>query len=146
MVRTEHATAIACVHGGNAYPGLRGTVKFIPRRNGTMVIAEISDLPATDTGFFAFHIHEGGSCSGLDFSNTGSHYNPDNRDHPLHMGDLPPLISSGGPAYLVVVRDRFRIKDIIGRTVVIHSNPDDFRTQPAGNAGNKITCGVIRRA
>ena len=145
MVRAEHATAIACVHGGDAYPGLHGTVRFSPRKNGTLVIAEICGLPATDTGFFAFHIHENGNCSGSGFPNTGSHYDPDNRDHPLHMGDLPPLLSSGGTAYLAVVTDRFHIKDIIGRSVVIHSDPDDFRTQPAGNAGNKIACGVIRK-
>ena len=125
---------------------MHGTVKFIPRKNGTLVIAEISGLPATDTGFFAVHIHEGGNCSGFDCPNTGSHYDMDNQDHPVHMGDLPPLLSNGGTAYLAVMTGRFRIKDIIGRTVVIHSGPDDFRTQPAGNAGNKIACGVIRRA
>ena len=145
MVGNEHTTAIACVHGRDAYPGLRGTVRFIPRKNGTLVIAEISGLPATDTGFFAFHTHEGGNCSGPDFPNTGSHYDPDDRDHPLHAGDLPPLLSSGGYAYLAVMTDRFRVKDVIGRTVVIHSGPDDFRTQPSGSAGNKIACGVIRR-
>ena len=146
MAGNEHTVAIACMHGGDAYPNLRGTVRFIPRNNRTMVVAEISGLPTTDTGFFAFHIHEGGNCSGLGFPNTGSHYNPDDRDHPLHAGDLPPLLSSGGSAYLAVITDRFRIKDIIGRTVVIHSGSDDFRTQPSGNAGNKIACGVIRRA
>ena len=146
MTGNERATAIACMRGGDAHPDLHGTVRFIPRKNGTLVVAEISGLPATDTGFFAFHIHEGGNCSGSGFPNTGSHYNPDDRDHPLHAGDLPPLLSSGGSAYLAVMTDRFRIKDIIGRTVVIHSGPDDFRTQPSGNAGNKIACGVIRRA
>ena len=125
---------------------MHGTVRFIPRKNGTLVVAEISGLPATDIGFFAFHIHEGGNCSGLGFPNTGSHYNPDDRDHPLHAGDLPPLLSSGGSAYLAVMSDRFRVKDVIGRIVVIHSGPDDFRTQPSGGAGDKIACGVIRRA
>ena len=75
-------------------------------------------------------------CSGVGFPNTGSHYNSDDRDHPLHAGDLPPLLSSNGSACLAVMTDRFRVKDIIGRTVVIHSGPDDFRTQSAGNAGN----------
>ena len=145
MVGNERATAIACVHGGDAHPDLHGTVRFIPRKDGTLVVAEISGLPATDTGFFAFHIHEGGNCSRLGFPNTGSHYNPDDRDHPLHAGDLPPLLSSDGSACLAVMTDRFRGKDVIGRTVVIHSGPDDFRTQSSGGAGNKIACGVIRR-
>ena len=146
MVGNEHTTAIACMRGEGAYPSLRGTVRFIPRKNGTLVVAEISGLPATDTGFFAFHIHEGGNCSGAGFPNTGGHYNPKGQGHPLHVGDLPPLLSGSGSAYLAVMTDHFCIKDIIGRTVVIHSDPDDFKTQPAGNAGNKIACGVIRRA
>lgn len=146
MAGNDYATAIACIHGGDAYPGLRGTVRFVPRKNATLVVAKISGLPAADTGFFAFHIHEGGNCSEAGFPNTGGHYNPDNQDHPLHAGDLPPLLSSGGFAYLAVMTDRFRVKDVIGRTVVIHSGPDDFKTQPAGNAGSKIACGVIRRA
>ena len=50
-----------------------------------------------------------------------------------------------GRAYLAVRTDRFRVQEIIGRTVVIHSDPDDFRSQPAGNAGTKIACGVICR-
>ena len=125
---------------------MHGTVRFIPHKNGTLVVEEISGLPAADTSFFALHIHEGGNCSRPDFPNTGSHYNPGNQDHPLHAGDLPPLLSSDGSAYLTVMTDRFRIKDDIGRTAVIHNGPNDFRTQPAGNAGNKIACGVIRRA
>ena len=146
MIGNEHTTAIACMRGEDAYPDLRGTVRFIPRKNGTLVIAEISGLPATDTGFFEFHIHEGGNCSGVGFPNTSGHYNPKGREHPLHAGDLPPLLSSGGSAYLTVMTDRFRVKDVIGRTVVIHSGTDDFRTHPAGNAGHKIACGVTRRA
>jgi len=53
------------------------------------------------------------------------------------------LMCCRGNAYLAVKTDRFTVHDIIGKTVVIHSNPDDFHTQPAGNAGKKIACGVI---
>ena len=103
---------------------MRGTVRFIPHKNGTLVVAEISCLPATDTGFFAFDIHEGGNYSGPDFPNTDSHYNPDNQNHPLHAGDRPPLLSSDGSAYLALMTDRFGIKDVIGRIVVIHRCQD----------------------
>ena len=65
--------------------------------------------------------------------------------HPKHAGDLPPLMGCQGNAYLAVKTDRFIVHDIIGKTVVIHSDPDDFHTQPAGNAGKKIACGVIRK-
>jgi len=80
---------------------------------------------------------------GADFSGTGSHYDPANRPHPRLAGDLPPLLACRGNAYLSVKTDQFSVNDIIGRTVVIHSDPHDFHTQPAGNAGTKIACGVI---
>ena len=93
------------------------------------------------------HIHEGGACTGDGFADTGGHYNPAGADHPCHAGDLPPLFATGGGrAELRVLTDRFSVREIIGRTVVIHSGPDDFTTQPAGNAGSKIACGVIQPA
>ncbi len=64
--------------------------------------------------------------------------------HPDHAGDLPPLLSCGGRVYLAVLTCRVRIPEILGRTLVVHSRPDDFRTQPAGDSGEKIGCGVIR--
>ena len=111
-----------------------------------LVTAEVSGLPENDTGFFAFHIHEGSDCGGTDFSDTGGHYNPDAREHPRHAGDLPPLLSMAGRAFLAVETGRFTPCEVVGRTVVIHGSADDFHTQPAGNAGKKIACGVIRRA
>ena len=138
--------AVACVRGDAAHPGLRGTVKFAAYRDGTMVVADIRGLPESDAGFFAFHIHEGGDCGGEGFADTGGHYDPCGMPHPRHAGDLPPLLSCHGKAHLAVLTNRFSVSDIIGRTVGIHSHPDDFKTQPAGGAGTKIACGVIRRA
>lgn len=145
MQRTNHVSAIADVVGGEFAPNLSGKVRFRQRDDGVLVVAEISGLPDSETGFFAFHIHEGKDCNGAGFPNTGSHYNPFVREHPDHAGDLPPLLSANGKASLAVLTDRFALRDVIGRTVVIHSDPDDFKTQPSGNAGTKIACGVIRR-
>lgn len=136
--------AIAHVCGGEANPLLHGTVRFFPRCGGTMVVADVRGLPDTETGFFAFHIHEGTDCRGAGFSDSGGHYNPCGRAHPCHAGDLPPLLACDGRAELAVLSGRFTVNDILGRTVIIHDNPDDFRTQPSGNAGEKIACGVIR--
>lgn len=136
--------AVALVCGGKERPHLHGTVKFFSRRDGTLVTAEICGLPESETGFFAFHIHEGGDCGGEGFSDTKGHYNPCNRDHPRHAGDLPPLLSCSGRAELTVLTNRFSVCDIVGKTVVIHDQADDFHTQPSGNAGAKIACGVIR--
>ena len=141
---TKRPDAIARIRGGSEAPQLRGCVRFYQQKGCVLLVASISGLPAeSKTGFFGFHIHQGNCCSGADFSGTGSHYDPANQPHPKHAGDLPPLLACRGNAFLSIKTDRFSVNEIMGRTVVIHSEPDDFHTQPAGNAGKKIACGVI---
>ncbi len=137
--------AIAIIRGGMEAPQLNGEVTFIRYRDCVKVCVNITGLPYSDSGFFGFHIHDGANCVGKGFENTGSHYNPAGKSHPKHSGDLPPLIKCNGGAFMTVTTDRFHINEIIGKTVVIHSMPDDFITQPAGNAGTKIGCGVIKQ-
>ena len=79
------------------------------------------------------------------FPNTGNHYNPGNVPHPEHAGDLLPLLSNNGYAWMMFYTGRVNVEDIIGRSVVIHGMRDDFTTQPSGNSGDKIGCGVIER-
>ena len=134
--------AIARVSGGVGAPCLFGTVKFYQMGKQVLVVSEIYGMPKNETGFFALHIHEGGSCQ-EDFTLTGSHYNPENLPHPMHAGDLPPLLNCDGRAFSAVLTGHFTIKEIIGRTAVIHEGVDDFTSQPAGNAGQKIACGLI---
>ena len=136
--------AIARLAGNEKAPCLYGRVKFYQMGNAVLVVADLCGLPASDTGFFGFHIHEGADCNGPQFSNTGGHYAPGEEPHPMHAGDLPPLLCCGGKAFLAVLTNRFSLREIMGRTVVLHSQPDDFHSQPAGNAGAKIACGVIR--
>lgn len=136
--------AVANLRGGRGATQLSGTVRFYQFPGGILVEADISGLPDNGLGFYGFHIHTGGACGG-DFSTAGGHYNPTNAPHPRHAGDLPPLMSYNGRAYLAVMSDRFSLPDIIGRTVIVHDMPDDFRTQPAGNAGGRLACGSIRR-
>lgn len=137
------ADAAAVIKGNSEAPCLSGNVRFYRECGHIRVEADLSGLPQNNSGFFALHIHEGGSCAGDTFPQTGGHYNPKDMPHPCHAGDLPPLLSCHGYAHLSVRTDRFTIEDILGKTVVIHSDPDDFRSQPAGNAGSKIACGVI---
>ena len=88
----------------------------------------------------------GASCSGNfedEFLNAGMHLNPSKCPHPFHIGDLPPLIEHNGLAYMRVLLGKFKIKDIIGKVIIIHDMPDDFTTQPSGNSGKKIACGRI---
>lgn len=116
--------------------------------NGTIVEVEVDGLPASapenPDGFFGMHIHENGNCV-MPFDKTGEHYNPSGSPHPLHAGDLPPLIGNNGYAFSVFYTERFNVEDITGRSIIIHLNPDDFTTQPSGNSGDKIACGVICR-
>ncbi len=131
------------IAGGQGYSNLKGIVNFYALANGVVVMADIEGLPKTNTNIFAFHIHEGESCED-DFSKTGGHFNPKNQPHPNHAGDMPPLFSNNGDAWFCFYTTRFKIEEIIGKTVIIHEGPDDFTTQPSGNSGNKIACGVIK--
>ena len=135
--------AVAHIHGDNRSPHLTGEARFYQKSDCVLIKVRVCGLPHSANGFFALHIHEGGSCCGRGFSDTGGHYNPQKLPHPKHAGDLPPLLSCEGNAYLEVATDRFCVSEIIGRTIVIHSDPDDFTSQPAGNAGEKIACGII---
>ena len=141
----------ADITGGENYPGIRGRVIFRQQKNGVLVTADIYGLPTgetgCDSGVFGFHIHEGEDCgsNGQEpFSNTKGHYNPGDCPHPYHAGDLPPLFENDGYAYMSFLTNRFTATEIIGRTVVIHLKPDDFHSQPSGNSGEKIACGVIK--
>lgn len=138
------------IKGGKKYPKINGAVTFREVKNGVLVTAKVNGLPQSSdscTGrFFGFHIHEGSSCSGTisdEFANAKTHLNPTNCPHPFHMGDLPPLIENNGYAHMTVLINKFKIKDILGKVVIIHDSPDDFTTQPSGNSGSKIACGII---
>lgn len=142
--------ALADVKGSDKYPNINGRVVFKKKGEGVLVTAEIMGLPYESGNchnkVFGFHIHEGDSCTGNasdPFANAGGHYNPDGCEHPMHAGDLPPLFGNNGYAYMSVYTDRFTISEIIERTVIIHSMPDDFMTQPSGNSGQRIACGKI---
>ncbi len=142
---SKRPVATAQMRGNRENAGLKGVVRFYQFPGGILVEADIVGLPNNDSGFYGFHIHSGANCGGKDFSQTQGHLGEDNAPHPRHAGDLPPLLSRNGRGYLAVMTDRFSISDILGRTVVIHSQSDDFKTQPAGNAGEKIACGAIVR-
>lgn len=143
--------AYAAVRGSRDYPQINGAVRFYATPYGTVVVTEVVGLPKGYTfcasPIFAFHIHEGESCISEEnspFSKVGMHYDPRNCPHPYHAGDMPPLFSADGYAFSAFITDRFSVEDIVGRTVIIHSSPDDFTTQPSGNAGTKIACGEIQ--
>lgn len=141
--------AVAWVTGKEAYSELSGLVKFYDTPyDGVLVEAEIFGLPNIATqgssDFYGMHIHEFGNCSGS-YEKTGSHFNPSGAFHPAHAGDLIPLLGNQGYAWTAFYDKRFTIDEIIGKSVVIHAKRDDFTTQPSGDSGEKIGCGVIRK-
>ncbi len=146
----EIPAARAIIKGSETYPDIKGKADFYDVHGGTVLVVEVTGLPGKikdeNSGFFGFHIHEGSSCTGNGedpFADTGGHYNPGQGSHPKHAGDLPPFLADHGSAWMSVYTTRFFPEDVVGRTIVIHSMPDDFRTQPSGNSGEKIACGLI---
>lgn len=150
VLLSEKPSAVARVKGSVMYPKIQGEVWFYQTDYGVLVVADIEGLPISadkcKSPIFAFHIHEGGSCTGNSqdpFFNVGMHYNPNTCMHPYHAGDLPPLFGANGYAFSAILSNRFTVEEVIGRSVVIHSSFDDFVSQPAGNSGIKIACGKI---
>ena len=131
-----------------------GTVSFQPRGSRTVVTARITGLkPNAEHGF---HVHEKGDCSSADASSAGGHFNPGSQPHAFHglrerhAGDMPNLrADASGVASLSWETDALTVdagpSGVIGRSVVVHRDPDDYRTQPAGNSGPRLACGVISR-
>jgi Cu-Zn family superoxide dismutase len=151
IIDKKKPDAKAEIRGGGTYPEIIGNAGFYQTKDGVLLNVEVQGLPHKDDpcqfGVFGFHIHEGESCTGNaedPFAETKGHFNPHNCMHPNHAGDLPPLFETNGHAFMVFLTGRFTVRDIIGKTLVIHSAPDDFTTQPSGNSGKKIACGKIR--
>ena len=129
-----------------------GRIKFTQRGQVVHVTVDLSGLsPNTEHGF---HIHEKGDCSTSDGMSAGGHFNPEGVAHgsfehpPHHAGDLPSLKADARGE----VRASFDIgtlsvgagpSDIIGRGVIVHRDPDDFKSQPAGNSGPRVACGIV---
>lgn len=146
----------AYIKGGPLAPNLKGIVYFYDVAGGTEVCTYIEGLPPyqpaqgdqAPIGPFGFHIHENDTCAVGDptdpFMAAGGHWNPDNQPHGNHAGDFPVLFSNDGYARMCFFTNRFKPQDVTGKTIIIHQNPDDYRTQPSGNAGKRLACGIIR--
>lgn len=129
-----------------------GSVMFHDMGGHVMAHARLYGLkPNAEHGF---HVHEKGDCSAADFTSAGGHYNPDNQPHgpqdgPRHAGDMPNLrTDASGNVDVRIMLKGVSVggtNDIVGRGVVLHANPDDYRSQPAGNSGPRIACGVIAK-
>lgn len=127
-----------------------GSVSFTQEANGVRVTGEFGGLTP---GAHGFHVHEKGDCSAPDATSAGGHFNPLKQPHgkapdPHHVGDLPSLeADANGKAKLDVLVEGVSLtgeNSIVGRGLIVHAAPDDFTTQPTGNAGARVACAVIK--
>ena len=152
FVLSAGAAEMASAELKNADGATVGTVTLRQTPNGTLVHAKLHNLPP---GGHAFHVHAVGTCT-PPFKSAGGHYNPHNQKHGIHSmggghaGDMPNLIiPSSGAIEIQVLNTRVSLNDSLfdadGAAFVIHAGTDDYKSDPAGAAGPRIACGVIRK-
>ncbi len=129
-----------------------GVVTFTQVGNKVRIVADVKGLKAGAE--HGFHIHEKGDCSSGDGMSTGGHFNPGGKGHAhpadaeRHAGDLPALAAdTQGNARLSITLDLLTVapgaNSVVGRGLIVHRDPDDYKTQPTGNSGPRIACAVI---
>jgi Cu-Zn family superoxide dismutase len=143
-------TRAVCVLHGASKSHVRGVVVFTQKDDGVTITGEVTGLKP---GLHGFHIHEFGDCSEPDGSCAGGHFNPTKMPHggpnspQRHVGDLGNIKADESGKAVIDMTDKV-IKlsgpnSIIGRGLIVHADPDDLKTQPTGNAGARVACGVI---
>ena len=132
-----------------------GTLELVQKGDLVSVTGKIEGLRAN--GEHGFHVHEKGDCASGDGMGTGGHFNPLAKTHGMHghgethAGDMPSLVAdANGVAVVNFETSSISLLDgnpanAIGRGMIIHRDPDDFKTQPSGNAGPRISCGVVTK-
>jgi len=133
-----------------------GTATLTEQKKGVKVVLKVKGLTP---GKHGFHIHETGSCTPPDFKSAGGHFNPFHKHHGMenpegkHAGDFANLeVKKDGTARMTVLAEGATLKEgpasLLkegGTALVIHADPDDYKTDPAGNAGARVACGVIEK-
>ena len=131
-----------------------GRLTLVPMGGGVHIRGDIGGLPPGSS--HGFHIHEKGDCSAVDAASAGGHFNPAGKPHGRaghgahHAGDSDNLVADAqGVAHVDAHVEGVSLgggasNDILGRAIIVHANADDYSSQPAGNAGARVACGVIR--
>jgi superoxide dismutase, Cu-Zn family len=153
-VAKAQSTAHAELRASDGMPV--GTAEFRDSKEGVVITARVADLPP---GLHAVHIHAVGKCDGPQFTTAGGHFNPAQKKHGLknpegpHAGDLPNLyVTKKGAGRFEALTDSVTVGsgansafDADGSAIVIHAAGDDDTTDPTGNSGDRIACGVITK-
>lgn len=137
---------------------LVGTVRFRQLETGDVqVTADLSNVPVTTGAEHGFHVHETGECTPPDFTSAGGHFAPMGHPHGAptdaerHAGDLGNItVATGGTATLNLTTDMLTVGDgpstVVGKAVILHEGRDDLESQPTGDAGGRLACGVVALA
>lgn len=143
----EYTATLVATEGNSA----QGTLTFSRVADGIAVRGEIEGLTPGQT--HGFHIHQYGDCSAADGTSAGGHFNPTGSRHggpdheERHVGDLGNIVADDNGLAQISFVDSHLAMDgshsILGRGVIIHANADDLESQPTGDAGGRISCGVI---
>ncbi len=134
-------------------PGVGGSLQLVTAINGVQISGNVTGLaPNSEHGF---HIHETGDCASPDFTSAGGHFNPGGAKHgnpaspPHHVGDIPSIKADAKGVAIVhaaimgATLNDAGPNDIIGKSLIVHARRDDYKTQPSGDSGDRIACGVI---
>ena len=137
--------------------GSTATGKVTFSEHGGRVTMKVT-VSGLTPGEHAIHLHDKGDCSAPDATSAGGHWNPTSEDHgkwgraPFHHGDIGNLVANAnGKATMTVESELWTIgdgkpSDVLGHAVIVHAKQDDFTTQPTGNAGGRVACGVIQKS
>jgi Cu-Zn family superoxide dismutase len=150
VVAADDTTKAVAVLNPASNSKVTGTVTFTKSADDVKVVADINGLTP---GKHGFHIHEFGDCSAPDASSAGGHFNPGKHQHGApdaadrHAGDLGNIeADASGKAHLELTDKVMKLSgpdSIVGHGVIVHEKADDLKTQPTGDAGGRIACGVI---
>ena len=150
IASAEEPTKAIAVLVPTANSKVSGTVTFTKATDGIRMVADISGLTP---GKHGFHVHEFGDCSAPDGNSAGSHFNPTKDPHAghdaekRHIGDLGNVeADAAGKVHLDLVDKKIKLSgetSIVGRALIVHEKADDLKTQPTGDAGGRVACGVI---